>query len=127
IQGVGFATTEEILYDHEDGRLITDNIWSYKPPCTKTIPLDFRVRLHPVNEERNTRERLAEMQAVKSSKALTESALSLGATVYFSLIHAIKEARNEMTGTNEWIDMDLPLTCQQIQRLCKVSSSNFKL
>ena len=28
------------------GRLVTDNIWSYKPPCSKTIPLDFRVTLH---------------------------------------------------------------------------------
>ena len=126
VQGLGFATTEEVIYDH-DGRLVTDNIWSYKPPCTKTIPLDFRIRLHPVNEERNTKERLAEMQAVKSSKALTECSLSLGAVVYFALIHAIKEARKEMTGTNEWIDMDLPMTCQQIQRLCKVSTSNLKL
>lgn len=126
IQGVGFATTEELVYDHE-GKLVTDNIWSYKPPCTKTIPIDFRVRLHPVDEERNTRERIAEMQAVKSSKALTESSLSLGATVYFSLIHAIKEARKEMLGSNDWIDIDLPMTCQQIQRLCGVSTANLKL
>ena len=47
VQGVGFATTEELVYD-EKGGLVTDNIWSYKPPCSKTIPLDFRVRLHPV-------------------------------------------------------------------------------
>jgi hypothetical protein len=67
------------------------------------------------------------MQAVKSSKALTESSLSLGATVYFSLIHAIKEARKEMLGSNDWIDIDLPMTCQQIQRLCGVSTANLKL
>ena len=35
---------------------MTDNIWSYKPPCTKTIPLDFRVRLYPVDETRNALE-----------------------------------------------------------------------
>ena len=55
VKGVGFVTTEEVVYDHE-GRLVTDNIWSYKPPCSKTIPLDFRVRLHPVDEARNAAE-----------------------------------------------------------------------
>jgi hypothetical protein len=67
IQGVGFATTEELVYD-EHGRLVTDNIWSYKPPCSRTIPLDFRVRLFKVDEQRNEQEALAEKQAVKSSK-----------------------------------------------------------
>ncbi len=44
VQGLGFVTTEEVLYD-EHGRLITDNIWTYKPPCSKTIPIDLRVTL----------------------------------------------------------------------------------
>ena len=123
---MGFATTEELVYDHQ-GRLVTDNIWSYKPPCTKTIPLDFRVRLHPVNEERNAREQLAEKQAVKSTKAFTESSLTLGCSVYFALIHAIKDARQEQLGTDEWIDMDLPLTCQRIQQLCGVKTENLTL
>ncbi|HEY9731963.1 MAG TPA: molybdopterin cofactor-binding domain-containing protein [Drouetiella sp.] len=126
VQGIGMATTEELVYDH-DGRLVTDNIWSYKPPCTKTIPIDFRARLHPVNEERNSQERLAEKQAIKSTKAFTESSLTLGCAVYFALIHAIKDARKEQLGTNEWIDMDLPLTCQRIQQLCAVKSENLKL
>ena len=46
VQGIGFVTTEEAIYD-KHGRLTTDNIWSYKPPCTKTIPIDFRVTLSP--------------------------------------------------------------------------------
>ncbi|HEY9677653.1 MAG TPA: molybdopterin cofactor-binding domain-containing protein [Drouetiella sp.] len=126
VQGIGMATTEECVYDH-DGRLVTDNIWSYKPPCTKTIPIDFRARLHPVNEERNSLEKLAEKQAIKSTKAFTESSLTLGCAVYFALIHAIKDARTEQLGFNEWIDMDLPLTCQRIQQLCAVKSENLKL
>jgi xanthine dehydrogenase small subunit len=59
LQGVGFATTEELVYD-DQGSLVTDNTWSYKPPCSKTIPIDFRVRLHPVNEARDTLEEQAE-------------------------------------------------------------------
>src|SRR6202021_2143120 len=92
IQAVGFSPTEELIYDH-DGRLVTDNIWSYKPPCTKTIPIDFRTRIHPVNPERNAREYLAEKQAVKSTKAFTESCMTLGVSVHFALIHAVKDAR----------------------------------
>jgi xanthine dehydrogenase/oxidase len=126
VQGVGMCTTEELVYDH-NGRLVTDNIWSYKPPCTKSIPLDFRVRLHPVETTRNAREVLAEKQGIKSTKAFTESALTLGCSTGFAIIHAIKAARDEQTGKNEWIDMDLPLTCQQIQQLCAVKTESLTL
>jgi xanthine dehydrogenase/oxidase len=126
IQGIGFATTEELIYDH-DGRLVTDNIWSYKPPCSKTIPIDFRVRLHPVDEERNAREMQAEKHAVKASKSFTESSLTLGASVYIALKQAIKEAREELTGENDWMDMDLPMTCQRIQMLCGVTTESLTL
>src|SRR4029450_2841875 len=54
-KGGGLATTEEVVFD-ERGALVTDNIWSYKPPCSKSIPLDFRVRLHPVDEARDAQE-----------------------------------------------------------------------
>jgi len=126
VQGVGMATTEELVYDH-NGKLVTDNIWSYKPPCNKSIPVDFRVKLHPVNPERNVRELLAEKQAVKSTKALSESSLTLGASVYFALIHAIKDARIELTGKNDWIDMEMPLTCQRIQQLCGITTESLIL
>lgn len=119
VQGIGFATTEELVYSH-DGKLMTDNIWSYKPPCSKTIPIDFRVRLHPVEEGRNQLEALAEKHAVKASKSFTESSLTLGASVYIALKQAIKEARLELTGSNDWLDMDLPMTCQRIHTLCAV-------
>jgi xanthine dehydrogenase/oxidase len=126
VQGIGFATTEELIYDH-DGRLITDNIWSYKPPCTKTIPIDFRVRLHPVDEERNQREAQAEKHAVKASKSFTESSLTLGASVYIAIKQAIKEAREDLHGSNDWLDMDLPMTCQRIQTLCAVPAESLTL
>lgn len=126
VQGIGFATTEELIYD-EHGRLVTDNIWSYKPPCSKTIPIDFRVKLQPVDEKKNAREHLAEHQAVKSSKSFTESSLTLGASTYIAIKQAIKEARIDLTGKDEWIDMDLPMTCQRIQTLCDVTTDSLTL
>lgn len=126
VQGIGFATTEELIYD-EQGRLVTDNIWSYKPPCSKTIPIDFRVKLQPVDEARNAREMLAEQQAVKSSKSFTESSLTLGASTYIAIKQAVKAARQELTGKEEWLDMDLPMTCQRIQTLCGVRTDSLTL
>jgi xanthine dehydrogenase/oxidase len=121
MQGVGFATTEELIYDDE-GRLVTDNIWSYKPPCSKSIPLDFRVKLHPVDEQRGAREALAEKQAVKSSKAAGEPGLTLGLSAYFAIKRAVMDARRELTGRNDWLRMDLPATCQRIQTCCGVTT-----
>jgi xanthine dehydrogenase/oxidase len=126
IQGVGFATTEELVYDHH-GALVTDNIWSYKPPCTKTIPLDFRVRLHPVDEARNILEGHAEMQAVKSSKAAGEPGMTLGVTAYFAIKRAIMDARRELTGRNGWLAMDVPATCQRIQMNCGITTESLTL
>ena len=37
VMGIGNVTTEEIVYD-DNGRLLTDGTWEYKPPCSKTIP-----------------------------------------------------------------------------------------
>jgi xanthine dehydrogenase molybdopterin-binding subunit B len=37
--------TAEVLFDDE-GRLPTDGTWEYKPPCSHTIPVDFRVSLN---------------------------------------------------------------------------------
>ena len=44
VQGLGMMFTEEILFDG-GGRLTTDGTWEYKPPCSHTIPVDFRVSL----------------------------------------------------------------------------------
>ena len=37
MMGVGNVTTEELVFS-ENGRLITDGTWEYKPPCSKSIP-----------------------------------------------------------------------------------------
>jgi xanthine dehydrogenase/oxidase len=126
IQGVGFATTEELVYD-EKGALVTDNIWSYKPPCSKTIPLDFRVKLHPVDEARNALEAQAEKHAVKSSKSAGEPGMTLGITAYFAIKRAIMDARRELTGREDWLSIDLPATCQRIQTNCGLSTDSLTL
>jgi xanthine dehydrogenase/oxidase len=126
VQGMGFVTTEELVYDDE-GALVTDNIWSYKPPCSKTIPVDFRVRLHPVDEARNALEALAEKQAVKSSKSAGEPAMTLGISAFLAIKRAIMDARREATGEDRWLTMDLPATCERIQMACGLETGSLTL
>ena len=126
VQGIGFVTTEELIYDQQGG-LVTDNIWSYKPPCTKTIPLDFRVRFRPVDEKRDALEDKSELHAVKSSKSTGEPSMTLGITVYFAIKQAVMDARKELTGNDDWLRMDVPATCQNIQVNCGVSTESLTL
>jgi xanthine dehydrogenase/oxidase len=119
VQGLGFVTTEEPIFDHE-GRFVTDNIWSYKPPCSKTIPLDLRVTLVPRDTLSCFKQEQAGLLAVKASKSTCEPTLSLGNSVYFAIKHAIMAARREQTGLNEWLELPVPLSCQRIQQACCV-------
>ncbi|MGE3808923.1 MAG: molybdopterin cofactor-binding domain-containing protein, partial [Gemmataceae bacterium] len=126
VQGVGFATTEEVLYD-EEGRLITDNIWTYKPPCTKTIPIDFRVKLAHVDPD------LIDLQireadiAVGGSKTTGEPGMILGLSAFFAIKHAVQDARRDLAGDDSWLRMDLPATSERIQSACAVRASHLKL
>ena len=120
VQGLGFVTTEESLFDHE-GRLITDNVWTYKTPCSKTIPIDLRVSLIPRDTASCFKQEQAGLLAVKASKSTSEPTLSLGNSVYFAIKHAIMAARREQTGQDEWLELPVPLSCQRIQQACQVS------
>lgn len=41
--GLGYWTSEKVVYDPDSGRLLTDRTWTYKPPGIKDIPADFRI------------------------------------------------------------------------------------
>ena len=50
--------------------------------------------------------------------------MTVGVSVYFALIHAMESARKEITGKDDWIDVELPLTCQHIQQLCGIKTDS---
>ncbi len=126
VQGLGFVTTEQVLFDDE-GRLVTDNIWTYKPPCTKTIPLDLRVSLLEHDPDSREAQERAKLLAVASSKSTAEPTLSLGVSAYFAIKHAVRDAHRELTGRDAWPRMDIPATCQAIQTHCGVTRERLTL
>lgn len=40
---LGYWLTESLIYNRENGELMSNRTWTYKPPGAKDIPIDFRV------------------------------------------------------------------------------------
>ena len=86
-QGIGWMTVEEVIFN-EKGRLITDNLSTYKVPDIHAAPKDIQV--HFLENEGNP-------VGVYKSKAIGEPPLMYGIGAYFALLNAIKAFRPSKT------------------------------
>lgn len=43
IKGIGYYTTEEIIFN-DQGEILTNRTWNYRPPGAKDIPINFRIK-----------------------------------------------------------------------------------
>lgn len=79
IQGVGWVTTEELVYQ-EKGRLISGSPATYKIPTIGDIPEEFHIELMEgcMNE-----------LGIKRSKAIGEPPFIYGEAVFFAITHAL--------------------------------------
>jgi xanthine dehydrogenase large subunit len=86
VQGLGWLTTEELVFDHE-GRLRTHAPSTYKIPVASDIPAHFKVALwHEANRE----------DAIYRSKAVGEPPVMLAISAFCAIadaIHAVKPGR----------------------------------
>lgn len=68
IMGLGYWTSENIMYDPSNGKILTDRTWTYKPPGLKDIPADFRIYF-----QRNSKNEVGVLQ----SKGISTADLNL--------------------------------------------------
>lgn len=109
IQGLGWMTIEEVIYD-ERGKLITDTLSTYKVP-----DLHFT----PDNVEINFLEDSENPMGIFNSKAIGEPPLMYGIGGYFAIANAIKAFKQD---TN--IDCKAPMTPEKV--LMSLYSKSFK-
>jgi xanthine dehydrogenase/oxidase len=125
VQGIGNLTTEEVLYDAA-GTLISFGTWDYKPPCSKTIPVDFRVTLLSSPRRALRTGEPLDPAGIQSSKTTGEPPLVLASTVFFAIRHAIAAARLD-SGLDDWFDLEAPATVARIQAACAVTPAQLRL
>lgn len=99
VQGIGWMTMEELVYDNE-GKLRSNALSTYKVPDLYTVPKDISIHFL-----KTTRQNLA----VFSSKAVGEPPLMYGIGAYFALRNAIRAFRPENS-----MAFDTPLTPEKL-------------
>ena len=102
VQGMGWLTTEELLWDSE-GRVISNSPANYKIPTAYDVPLEFNVSLF---DEANHQE------TVYRSKAVGEPPLMLALSVWC----ALRDAVASLTGYQTSIPLDAPATPEAVYR-----------
>jgi xanthine dehydrogenase large subunit len=105
VQGVGWLTTEELVYDPE-GRLRTHAPSTYKIPCASDVPEDFRVALYASKGNRE--------DTVHRSKAVGEPPVMLGISVWAAIYDAIASLKPGHVPS-----LDAPATPEAIMRAVK--------
>ena len=109
VQGMGWLTTEELVFD-DQGRLRTHAPSTYKIPCASDVPADFRVKIY---ESRGNRE-----DTIYRSKAVGEPPLMLPISVWCAIFDAL-------AGINpgQVPPLDVPATPESIMRAVKAMQS----
>src|SRR5258707_5925325 len=116
IQGVGNVTTEGIYYA-SDGRPYSDGTWHYKPPCSKTIPIEFNANLLQYVRTDQRTDTPMDKYGIISSKSTGEPPFVLANSVFFAIKHAIMAAR-QAAGRHEWFELESPATVERIRQTC---------
>jgi xanthine dehydrogenase large subunit len=104
VQGMGWLTTEELVFDAE-ARLLTHAPSTYKIPVASDVPEDFRVALFPNQNREDT---------IYRSKAVGEPPLMLANSVFCALadaVHSLDPSRP--------VALDAPATPEAILRACE--------
>jgi xanthine dehydrogenase large subunit len=101
VQGMGWLTTEELVFD-EKGRLLTHAPSTYKIPCASDVPADLRVALFDGANREDT---------IYHSKAVGEPPLMLAISVFAAVADALHSL-----APGKSVPLDAPATAESILR-----------
>ena len=101
VQGAGWLTTEELVWDSK-GKLLTHAPSTYKIPACSDRPLDFRVQLFSEGENCE--------DTIHRSKAVGEPPLMLGTSVLMALSHALQS----VNGRSSYPNLNAPATPERL-------------
>ncbi|ART82137.1 xanthine dehydrogenase molybdopterin binding subunit [Oceanisphaera profunda] len=101
VQGVGWLTTEELVWN-DKGKLMTQGPAGYKIPAITDMPIDFRTTL--VENRKNPED------TVFHSKAVGEPPFMLGISVWC----ALKDAVASVSNYKKYPHMDSPATPERV-------------
>ena len=107
VQGMGWLTTEELVFDDE-GRLRTHAPATYKIPTAGDLPADFRVALFD-NENRE--------ETIGRSKAVGEPPLMLAISVFCAIADAVHSL-----APHARVDLDAPATPEAILKAVRAAN-----
>jgi xanthine dehydrogenase large subunit len=99
VQGIGWMTMEELLYDKE-GKLMTNALSTYKVPDIYSVPKE--IAIHFLKTQKDN-------LAIFSSKAVGEPPLLYGIGAYFALRNAVKAFNPSVD-----IPFDAPMTPEKV-------------
>ncbi|KAL4224843.1 hypothetical protein ACF0H5_015539 [Mactra antiquata] len=117
VMGIGYWLLEESIYDQNTGKYLTNGTWDYKPPSSKDIPIDFRIKL--LKDAPNP-------LGILRSKASGEPPFCMSCSVLFALKHAVEAARKE-SGKDAYFALDGPATVEVLQGACMTDLESLQL
>lgn len=104
IMGIGYFLTENLIYNRENGELLTTRTWNYKVPGAKDIPIDFRVKFLQKSSNPN---------GVLRAKAVGEPSFCMSIVVQFAFRNALNAARKE-SGLTGWYNLGTPCSPETV-------------
>ncbi|KAJ0176229.1 hypothetical protein K1T71_008403 [Dendrolimus kikuchii] len=119
VQGLGYFTTEKLVYDKKTGKLLTNRSLTYHVPLCQDIPIQFNVKLRYNSKNPN---------GVLGSKTCGE----MGICTSHGITHAIRDcimASRKDSGydVNEWVNLDVPVDTEVILKALDVKYEEFLL
>ncbi|KAG5312449.1 XDH dehydrogenase, partial [Acromyrmex insinuator] len=105
VMGIGYWTSEDLVYAPDTGKLITDRTWNYKPPGAKDIPEDFRVYLNQNSFKTADDYNL---------KSIDEAPLCMSYVIPIAFRYALNSARANAKIKEKWYQLDGPCTTERI-------------